>query len=134
MAITDAYGINSISTDDWDALKDSWNDLSKIDVTNITSTTGLTTSYGTGSRITDIHHIIQGEMLTALYTVPGVNRINEDDVKKALIQYLADEIFNKNMIEFTKLSNHAQLMTEYRARIFVTPNDQVQLLRTNGVK
>lgn len=87
-------------------------------------------------------HTIQGICLVANYEIGtlkimttdsiGVKQL-EDKVKMELCLKLAQKMFETDCIEFTKLHDATADAVRYRARIFVTPKEQVQILRTNGV-
>lgn len=87
-------------------------------------------------------HIIQGICLVANYEISVISMITtdsvstkqlEDNVKMELCQQLVRKMFETDCIEFTKLHDTTTDAVKYRARIFVTPNDNVQLLRIHGV-
>ena len=59
--------------------------------------------------------------------------VDEYDIKLRLCELLIQELFKNNAIEFTKEENLSMGTVICRARIFATPNNQVQLLRVNKV-
>jgi hypothetical protein len=57
-----------------------------------------------------------------------------DVIKMDMVKLLVQELMKNNHIEFTsQVEPHSPNMVELRARIFVTPDDQVRILRVNGV-
>ena len=58
----------------------------------------------------------------------------EIKIKEELAIKLALEMLKSGLIEFTRQSDPTTDTITYRARCFMTPNDQVQILRKNGYK
>ena len=78
---------------------------------------------------------IQGKMLTVKNTFKDEMRgIPADEIKRKMIYELAEEMARSGLIEFTKQNDPTTDTITYRARCFMTPNDQVQILRKNGYK
>ena len=86
-------------------------------------------------------HTIQGKMITVSYAMgmesiaglrPGLDK--EDKIKYELARRLMLEMLKSGMIEFTKQSDPATFTTIFRARCFMTPKDQVKILRKNEYK
>lgn len=80
-------------------------------------------------------HKIQGQGLYAEHVVSDFNLMAAVDVvdiermaREKLTSMLMQEIVKQQMVEFTKMKN-TDGSTHYRARMFVTPNDQVRILR-----
>lgn len=78
---------------------------------------------------------------TAVYAQMEVPRIYSeslgdkdflDHVRNQLCTQLVQEMKNLRLIEFTKTESISGVFT-FRGRMFVVPNDQVQLLRIHGV-
>lgn len=117
MAMNNPYtgtSINSIVTDDWDKIR---------------TTASDTAMWGT--TLTD--HAIKGKMVTVQHTANPAINFSEKEIKEYLIEKLANGLMDQNVVEFTKLQKPDGSI-DYRARIFVTPNDQTQILRTSGIK
>ena len=80
--------------------------------------------------------IIQGDMLCVNYHMTDAawsqSTKNPDDVKRILVNLLADELWQKNYIEFTKMHDINTSTHKFHARIFVVPDTQVRILRQNG--
>lgn len=80
---------------------------------------------------------IKGEPIIVTHTVSQTTLedfpTTDFDIKMELCNLLAKELFNKNCIDFTKEQRVNTGEYVFRARIFVTPKDVTQLLRTNGV-
>ena len=81
----------------------------------------------------DEYHI-QGQMITAQQVITEYELANKmsffSQIKSELAVLLAAEMLSKNMIEFTSQDNFQDGSKTVRARIFVTPGSQVQILRT----
>ena len=79
--------------------------------------------------------IIQGRMLTAQYSVSSlqIEGLSENDfkekIKNELMYLLIEEMKKCEYILFTKTTDMNLLQDRYLARIFVTPHDQVQIIR-----
>ena len=55
----------------------------------------------------------------------------QEIMKKRLCEALIQEMIKSKVIEFTSQMDPVELVTTYRARIYVTPDTQVRLLRKN---
>lgn len=79
--------------------------------------------------------MIQGKMLTASYTISSLDIKHlpenelEEDVKRQLMYLLIEEMKKGGCILFTKTTDMYSLQNRYLARIFVTPSNQVQIIR-----
>jgi hypothetical protein len=56
--------------------------------------------------------------------------MDEHDIKKILVHELAEKIYKFGYVEFTRVPDIINDNMIVKARIFVTPNDKVKLLRT----
>ena len=74
---------------------------------------------------------IQGKMVTAQMSIDANQAIQMDDLelKNRLITKLVRELMNGRCIEFTKQQDVVTMETIIRARIFVTPDEQVRVIR-----
>ena len=83
------------------------------------------------ANISTTDHLIQGQMVTAEFTLTGLDkdRMTDDQIKSKLLFFLADEIMKRKCVEFTKQDDFASNVTVARARIFVTPDTNVKILR-----
>jgi hypothetical protein len=74
---------------------------------------------------------IQGKMISAEMRLDANEAIQMDDLelKNRLITKLVRELMDGKCIEFTKQQDVANMETIVRARIFVTPDDQVRIVR-----
>ncbi len=74
---------------------------------------------------------IQGKMVFAEMRLDANEAIQMDDLelKNRLITKLVTELMNGKYIEFTKQQDVARMETIVRARIFVTPDDQIRVIR-----
>jgi hypothetical protein len=96
--------------------------------------------------INSYDYVIQGRMFLASDYVPydftgdivgdidSLSKEKEDEVKYRLTEKLLRAMIEGKCVEFTKSIDHASGSHTYRARCFVTPNDQVKILRTQGIK
>ena len=77
------------------------------------------------------NHLIQGQMVTAEFTLTGLDkdRMTDDQIKSKLLFFLADEMMRQKCVEFTKQDDFVSNVTVARARIFVTPDTNVRILR-----
>ena len=75
--------------------------------------------------------IIKGQMVFAEMRLDANEAIRMDDIelKNRLITKLVRELMDGKCIEFTKQQDVANMETIVRARIFVTPDDQVRIVR-----
>jgi hypothetical protein len=117
-------GITGISTHSpW--IKDDTHSISAIH-NNVTVVTPLETIQGKcilAQKIISSH-----EILSATATID-----TEERIKKELIRQLAEEMMRSKCVEFTKQNDMTTGGYVFRARIFVTPDDQVRLLRQANV-
>jgi hypothetical protein len=82
-------------------------------------------------------HEIQGQTITASYYVTHAElftpNCDPEDVKygikKILIGKIAEKLFESSMIEFTQQEQVTEDATMFRARIHVTPDTQVRVIR-----
>ena len=84
---------------------------------------------------------IQGKMLTVSrgMKMEPLTRVLDQPtleikIKEDLVRDIALEMLKSGLIEFTKQNDPTTDTITYRARCFMTPNDQVQTLRKNGYK
>ena len=81
-------------------------------------------------------HVIQGKMLTVRQSMSDLdysdNVLDPDSVKKVLLQQMVNEIWKENCIEFTKMVEPSTGRHHFAARIFVTPDTTVRILRQAG--
>lgn len=92
------------------------------------------TNTGTwGTTISIADHIIQGKMLVVEYEVTAHEAQFMDDnfIKQMLIKELAQKIYNEKCVEFTKQNDLQSNTIKCRARIYVTPDSNVKILRTH---
>lgn len=110
--------------------------------TNIVPTNIPTQGLMSASAVNDVfdvrnHHAIKGEMLMAQETFSEAllqDSFTDNDIKRAIANKIVDEMLNSGYIEFTKQTEPHTGNTIVRARVFVLPNSDVQILRINGVK
>jgi hypothetical protein len=74
---------------------------------------------------------IQGKMISVEMRLDVSEAMQMDDLelKNRLITKLVRELMNGKYIEFTKQQDVVTMETIVRARIFVTPDDQVRVIR-----
>ena len=119
-SVTTPYGITALTLED----------LEKLNVNTV-----LTHSFTDGSV-----KPIQGEPIVVELTLACRNESelewlqdSERKIKHELVQKLAEAMYESGKyIEFTRQELINEQRSVFRARIFVTPGDMVQLLRTNG--
>jgi hypothetical protein len=86
-------------------------------------------------------HTINGKMFIATLNVPYdssdeselLSKIKEDEVKSHLTEKLLRAMIEGKCVEFTKSLDSISGSYTYRARCFVTPDEQIKILRTHGV-
>ncbi len=85
----------------------------------------------------EMQHAIQGRMLTVTYTIPeyvwSSRPILPDEIKLKLMTQMVDKMMEDKHIEFTKMVDPVNFDHRFAARIFVVPDTQVRILRTNNV-
>lgn len=89
----------------------------------------------------EIHNTpIQGKSIKVSLTLNEFERFNfdsedsyKDHVKRTIAIQLADAIINNNLGEFTRFVDKNTGQATVRGRCFILPNDEVQILRTQGV-
>ena len=77
-------------------------------------------------------HIVQGQMITVTHVFSPfmISDLDDNEIKKILINQLAEEIYKAKCVEFTKQNDPLTHSIVARARIYVTPDSTVKLLRT----
>jgi len=116
-------GITGISTHSlW--IDDNTNSISAVH--NNVSVTPLETIQGKCIQAQKI--ISSHDILAATATID-----TEEMIKKELVRQLAEEMMRSKCVEFTKQNDMTTGGCVFRARIFVTPDDQVRLLRQANV-
>ena len=83
-------------------------------------------------RTPDIYPI-EGKMIEVKYSMPTFEvelqgNGNADIVKQKLVELIVQRLLEDNMIMFGKWEDYSQDVTNYVARIFVTPKGDVQIL------
>ncbi len=79
---------------------------------------------------------IQGKMLKCekIISQEQFQQLDKNGIKSAMIAEMVNVMLKDGCIEFTmQQTNPVDNMVRVRARVFVTPNDQIKLLRENGV-
>ena len=77
---------------------------------------------------------IQGKMIQVMEEVDLqiIESRDPKEIKMAMVTKIAEEMINSKMIEFTSEKDQLGLKVKVRARAFLTPDDQVRLLRKAG--
>ena len=78
---------------------------------------------------------IEGQMFTVMKSITReqFERWPPERIKKEMLRQLVDEMYSSKYIEFTMQKDTLESdMVKVKARIFVTPDSQVRLLRENG--
>lgn len=99
--------------------------------------TGITLPITNGGTISVFDEKVRGEMITTEIIVNGFDstkmNLDEDmfkeEMKKRLARQLAELIIENKLVEFTKQENFNTCETTYRARAYLTPDNQVRILR-----
>ena len=102
-----------------------------IDDTNSFGINSLNAINSPGSLTIQPLDTIQGKMITAKLEIDERTAVTMDDValKNKILNMLLNELISAKCIEFTKQQDFANDEVIIRARIFVTPKDDVQLIR-----
>lgn len=87
-------------------------------------------------------HVIVGKMFLVSdrvsydFTDDGdaLSKEREAEVKYRLTEKLLRAMIDAKYVEFTKSFDQASVSHMYRARCFVTPDAQIKILRTQGIK
>ena len=90
--------------------------------------------YDGSSTPTGNEYAIKGQMLMVSHHYDDfmINEMGRDEVKRQLAMQLAMELLKSKLIEFTQEKDAISGKTLVRARAFVTPSNQVQILREKG--
>ena len=77
--------------------------------------------------------LIQGKMLTVQFTMSQmeVTTLPSEYIKQKLAHELAELIVN-NHVDFTKMVDSHNFNYHFKARAFLVPNGDVQILRQSG--
>lgn len=80
------------------------------------------------------HTLIQGKMIgvTKIYDNRQILLISKDEIKRQIALNLVHEMMKNGSIEFTQKRDPLHENVMIRARCFVVPNTQVQILREKG--
>lgn len=80
---------------------------------------------------------ILGEMVVGCMSVSAYDPLFlrdtidiEDEIKNRLANHIAKYLIDNKLIEFTRSMAIADNAMTFKARVFVTPDDQVRILRT----
>lgn len=78
--------------------------------------------------------LIQGKMIQVVEEIDSQIMESRDpkQIKMSLVTKIAENMINSKMIEFTSEKDQMGLKVKIRARLFVTPDDQVRILRKAG--
>lgn len=77
---------------------------------------------------------IKGKMFKASYEIDHFTWENSDKdaIKMKMIHEIVAELIKGGAIEFTSMALPHEMKVRINARLFVTPNAEVQILRKNG--
>lgn len=79
---------------------------------------------------------IRGKMVTGYFNMPLSQFMHLSDakaqyiIKEELVKALAKFILENRLAEFTMQEDHINMSKLYRVRCFMTPDDQVRMIRT----
>jgi hypothetical protein len=90
-------------------------------------------SYLDNCKVDSIDLSIGGKGLCVSLEVKDDADADPDFIKKSLAEAMVEEILNRGLIDFTKQVNHYNFNTLYRARCYLLPDDNLRVLRINGV-
>lgn len=104
------------------SVQDNWNCI-----VNSTSNTTTTSSNQPQS-------LIAGKMISVVEEIDLQVWEAKDpkQIKMAMVSKIAEQLINSKMVEFTSQHDPMGLKVKIRARLFVTPDDQVRILREAG--
>jgi hypothetical protein len=138
--------LDDVTPEEWDALTKVTNATISSIGTPLGNNTTIS-SFGNASMLdgstivpsTFQSYSIQGKMFVvektfASITGVSLSQITDDNLKRMLLTELVEELMNSKCIEFTKQHEPHTGNIVVRARMYVVPDDQVQILRTNGIK
>lgn len=79
--------------------------------------------------------VIGGTMVVASMELGDFDRMHmpESVIKSELANQLAKYIIDEKMVEFTRMDRHDSCSTVFRARCYLTPDEQVRFLRKYSV-
>ena len=81
-------------------------------------------------------HLVQGKMVVVTHSLHEFEvdaSGGPESIKQILSVQLANALLKEDVVEFTRQKDAATGATHYRARVFLTPNATVKLLRTHGI-
>lgn len=101
--------------------------------------TGLLSAINNGTTTIQGGTKIQGKMIHVekTYSIDEIERLGlntiphayHDRIKAELIELLMAKIIQSKCVEFTKQDNFMENSVKFRARVFVTPDDMIRILR-----
>ena len=84
---------------------------------------------------------LQGRMVSVekTYSIDEIERLGlntlphlyHDTIKTELIELLMAKLIQNKCVEFTKQDSFVENSVKFRARVFVTPDDMIRILREN---
>ena len=89
------------------------------------------------SMATENHYAVRGEMLTVAHAYDDfvINEMGKDEIRQQLAMRIAEELLKSKFIEFTQLPQDPFTnKIVVRARAFVVPDKQVQIIRERALK
>lgn len=115
---------NLIIADPWG--QDSWGSSATVGTNS--------NSYAIANASSAPTQTIQGKMIQVMEEVDLqiIESRDPKEIKMAMVTKIAEEMINSKMIEFTSEKDELGLKVKVRARAFLTPDDQVRLLRKAG--
>jgi hypothetical protein len=75
-------------------------------------------------------HLLRGKLLQVDMVHDSIMAATPDEIKFRLAQQIANELYKNDCISFTKQLDIKTGDTHYRAYVYVTPDDQTQVVRT----
>lgn len=88
-------------------------------------------NHGAGISISSLQENVRGEMvLIEKVFDPSAEKVpDREEMKHMLILELVEKLLKSNYVEFTKQDDLKTNLVTYRARAYLTPDDQVRTLR-----
>lgn len=76
-------------------------------------------------------YAIGGKLCCATITISDMEMIDDKEfIKNRLASELTKFILEQNLVEFTQMLDPVTFGTKIRARVYLTPNEQIKIVRT----
>lgn len=130
----DNWVVHNTSDDAVDALKDAYKIFTDAWVNSTAVPVPASASASANTAATYNETLIQGKMFKASYVIDHFTWENSDKeaIKMKMIHEIVAELIKGGAVEFTSIVLPHEMKVRINARLFVTPNDQVRILREKG--